>query len=158
MEINLCVPLFHHELVKLPGGSGYNRRYCVGCYKRKKRGEIDKNKIRKVTTYCAHCPRNPRYCPQCFHETHKIRNSVNWVIVKICNCWLYLFKVVNKISIKKTYFLLPVVLRKKKNRYLFLYHILTIYLRYVSIFLRKLLLKSVFFNRSHRVQNGRKKN
>lgn len=48
------------------------RRYCRGCYKKKQLGEIDKNKVRKVYTYCLDCRDHPRFCAECFVIEHNL--------------------------------------------------------------------------------------
>ncbi|XP_072398217.1 uncharacterized protein [Diabrotica undecimpunctata] len=67
------VNLNAHVFTKLDCKARENRRYCKGCYKRRQDGLIDKNKVKKVITYCAQCGNNPRFCLEClylFHKTH----------------------------------------------------------------------------------------
>ncbi|KAI4455710.1 transposase is4 [Holotrichia oblita] len=62
-----------HVLDKLDCKARENRKYCRGCYKKKMDGVIDKNKVKKVITYCVQCEGNPRYCLECFNYLHKSR-------------------------------------------------------------------------------------
>ncbi|XP_046398660.1 piggyBac transposable element-derived protein 3-like [Ischnura elegans] len=59
-----------HSFKKEEGGARINRKYCRGCYEKKQLGEIEKNKVKKVTTYCDDCPKKPRFCLDCFHKHH----------------------------------------------------------------------------------------
>ena len=45
-----------HKLERKEGLAHKIRKYCVRCYKKKQDGEISKNNVRKVTTFCADCP------------------------------------------------------------------------------------------------------
>lgn len=67
------VSLRAHVFAKLDCKARENRKYCKGCYKKKQDGLIDKNKIKKVITYCEQCEGNPRYCLECFNTFHKNR-------------------------------------------------------------------------------------
>nr|CAH7753941.1 unnamed protein product [Callosobruchus chinensis] len=60
-----------HILKKKEGCSHKVRRYCKGCYNKKLKGEIPKNKVTKVTTYCDSCEGNPHFCLDCFGKYHK---------------------------------------------------------------------------------------
>nr|CAH7732075.1 unnamed protein product [Callosobruchus chinensis] len=60
-----------HVLKKKEGCSHKVRRYCKGCNNRKLKGEIPKNKVPKVTTYCDSCEGNPHFCLDCFGKYHK---------------------------------------------------------------------------------------
>ncbi|KAG8236243.1 hypothetical protein J437_LFUL010996, partial [Ladona fulva] len=44
-----------HSFMRIEGSS----QYCRGCYERKKTGEISKNVLKKVTTYCNDCTEKP---------------------------------------------------------------------------------------------------
>lgn len=59
-----------HKWRRLPGMVKKGRKYCRGCYKKKRLGLIVKSKIRKVITYCETCPGSPRYCLDCFKKEH----------------------------------------------------------------------------------------
>lgn len=59
-----------HTFRKMEGSAREGRKYCRGCYE-KKRGEIEKTKVKKVTTYCSDCTGEPRYCLDCFNCAHK---------------------------------------------------------------------------------------
>lgn len=59
-----------HQFAKMDCKARENRRYCKGCYKKKIDGIIEKNKVKKVTTYCIQCEGNPRYCLECFNQHH----------------------------------------------------------------------------------------
>ncbi|XP_072384429.1 uncharacterized protein [Diabrotica undecimpunctata] len=65
------VNLNAHVFTKLDCKARKNRRYCKGCYKRKQDGLIDKNKVKKVITYCVQCENTPRFCLECFNLFHK---------------------------------------------------------------------------------------
>lgn len=60
-----------HTFCKTEGSARKGRKYCRGCYDKKVRGEIQKNKVKKVTTYCKNCPGEPRFCLECFNQKHK---------------------------------------------------------------------------------------
>jgi hypothetical protein len=60
-----------HVFAKMDGYARQGRKYCRGCYDKKIRGEIEKNKVKKVITYCKDCTGEPRYCLQCFTVAHK---------------------------------------------------------------------------------------
>lgn len=49
------------------------RRYCIGCYDRlvdQQGREVAKKKAKRVTTECAGCDGNPRFCFVCFPKFH----------------------------------------------------------------------------------------
>lgn len=60
-----------HKFDKKEGPSHKMRKYCVGCYEKKRNGLIVKNKVKKVSTFCNDCTNNPHYCMSCFNESHK---------------------------------------------------------------------------------------
>ena len=60
-----------HSYKKKEGPSHTVRRYCKGCYQKKKEGLLEKNKVKKVTTYCDNCVNKPHYCIECFADYHK---------------------------------------------------------------------------------------
>jgi hypothetical protein len=60
-----------HIFAKLECKARENRKYCRGCYDTKMKGLIDKNKVKKVITYCQQCENNPRFCLECFNFFHK---------------------------------------------------------------------------------------
>ncbi|XP_063913566.1 piggyBac transposable element-derived protein 4-like [Zophobas morio] len=59
-----------HQFTRLDCKARENRRSCKGCYQKKVDGIIEKNKVKKVTTYCQQCDGNPRYCLECFNLYH----------------------------------------------------------------------------------------
>lgn len=59
-----------HVFDKLPGSARVGRKYCRGCYKKKLKNEIPKNKVKKVSSFCKNCPGQPRYCLECFNISH----------------------------------------------------------------------------------------
>lgn len=61
-----------HEFDKQPGSSRVGRKYCKGCYKKKLKNEISKNKVKKVITFCKTCSDQTRYCLKCFNKDHNI--------------------------------------------------------------------------------------
>lgn len=60
-----------HTFAKKEGPAAKTRKYCKGCYKQKITQKLDKNKVKKVTTYCKNCENEPHFCLECFTETHK---------------------------------------------------------------------------------------
>ena len=58
-----------HIFLKKEGNFDKVRKYCKGCYAKKIRGEIIKNRVKKVVTYCGTCDGQPHFCLRCFH-TH----------------------------------------------------------------------------------------
>ncbi|XP_018572737.1 piggyBac transposable element-derived protein 4-like [Anoplophora glabripennis] len=60
-----------HHLEKKEGPSHKTRKYCKGCYQKKANGEIHKNNVKKVSTYCTDCYDQPHYCLECFNVLHK---------------------------------------------------------------------------------------
>lgn len=60
-----------HQFKKKDGPAHKNRKYCHGCYKKKQKGLMEKNKVPKVTTYCDDCEEKPHFCISCFAEYHK---------------------------------------------------------------------------------------
>ena len=58
-----------HTFLRKEGNFDKIRKYCKGCYAKKIRGEIIKNRVKKVVTYCGTCDGQPHFCLQCFH-TH----------------------------------------------------------------------------------------
>jgi len=49
------------------------RRYCVGCYNKLAESlgrEVAKKKAKRVVTECAACPKQPRFCYDCFPKYH----------------------------------------------------------------------------------------
>lgn len=59
-----------HSLAKKDGPSHNVRKYCKGCYEKKKKGEISKNNVSKVVTYCKDCVGEPHFCIECFSLYH----------------------------------------------------------------------------------------
>lgn len=60
-----------HKLDRKEGVAHKIRKYCIGCYKKKQEGEIAKNNVKKVTTFCKDCSDQPHYCIDCFNVNHK---------------------------------------------------------------------------------------
>lgn len=61
-----------HKLGKYEGNSWKTRKYCRGCYKKKQKGLLHKNRVRKVTSYCMDCAKKPHFCLDCFYHEHGI--------------------------------------------------------------------------------------
>lgn len=59
-----------HELLRKEGDNRKVRRGCKGCKIKKINGQITKNKIKKVVSYCPLCPGEPFFCTTCFSENH----------------------------------------------------------------------------------------
>lgn len=63
--------LKNHIFFKKEGAAAIVRKYCRGCYEKKVRGEIQKNHVKKVTTYCMDCEDDPHFCLPCFNRKHQ---------------------------------------------------------------------------------------
>ncbi|CAH1975477.1 unnamed protein product [Acanthoscelides obtectus] len=59
-----------HTLCRKEGQFDKVRKYCKGCYAKKLRGEITKNCVKKVVTFCGVCDDQPHFCLNCFNTTH----------------------------------------------------------------------------------------
>lgn len=59
-----------HAFCKKEGSAHKMRKYCKGCYEKKKKGLISKNNVCKVATYCRDCKGQPHYCLTCFNMEH----------------------------------------------------------------------------------------
>lgn len=59
-----------HIMLRKEGLFDKVRKYCKGCYAKKLRGEITKNRVKKVVTYCGICEGQPHFCLDCFNVTH----------------------------------------------------------------------------------------
>ncbi|XP_072398290.1 uncharacterized protein [Diabrotica undecimpunctata] len=51
-----------HTLVKKEGPYDKMKKYCKGCYKENIRGNITKNQVKKVVTYCDTCEGERHLC------------------------------------------------------------------------------------------------
>lgn len=60
-----------HALDKKQGQVHKTRKYCRGCYAKKVKGDISKNSVKKVNTYCKDCVDQPHFCLDCFNDAHK---------------------------------------------------------------------------------------
>lgn len=71
-RINVETPRksLNHSLLKKDGPFDKVRKYCKGCYGKKMRGEITKNRVKKVVTYCNICETQPHFCLNCFNAAH----------------------------------------------------------------------------------------
>lgn len=59
-----------HAFCKKEGNAHKMRKYCKGCYEKKRKGLIGKNNVCKVVTYCQDCEGQPHYCLNCFNAEH----------------------------------------------------------------------------------------
>nr|CAI5844778.1 unnamed protein product [Callosobruchus analis] len=64
-------PTKMHALLRKEGQFDKVRKYCKGCYSKKLQGEITKNRVKKVVTYCGSCENQPHFCLNCFNIAHE---------------------------------------------------------------------------------------
>lgn len=60
-----------HIFLKKEGTAAIVRKYCRGCYEKKVMGEIQKNHVKKVSTYCMDRDDDPHFCLPCFNRKHQ---------------------------------------------------------------------------------------
>ncbi|CAH2002927.1 unnamed protein product [Acanthoscelides obtectus] len=63
--------LKNHILIRKEGKAVTVRKYCLGCYRKKMAGQIQKNQVKKVAYFCGDCENKPHFCLSCFNEKHK---------------------------------------------------------------------------------------
>lgn len=69
-DVRVVKPTKMHTLLRKDGKFDKVRKYCKGCYAKKLRGEISKNRVKKVVTYCGTCDSQPHFCLDCFNIAH----------------------------------------------------------------------------------------
>lgn len=60
-----------HQFSKKDGPCHETRKYCRGCYANKVKGDITKNQVKKVNTFCRDCDDQPHFCLPCFNSDHQ---------------------------------------------------------------------------------------